>query len=150
MRSSKGSLCSASGRRAALEGARRASVITGVRDASEFAKHCSQAPSPFGSVSNIDENCLYLKRVRPTSAGPHPVMFWIHGGAFFVGQGDDYDPTNLVAAGDGVVTINYRLGPRFHGDPALTAEGDGASETMVSWMQLALHWCRAHRRLRRR
>jgi len=37
-------------------------------------------------------------------------MFWIHGGAFFVGQGDDYDPTNLVAQGMVVVTNQLSAG----------------------------------------
>ena len=43
----------------------------------------------------------------------HPVMFWIHGGAFSFGSGSDamYGPDFLIEQNLLVVTINYRLGP---------------------------------------
>jgi para-nitrobenzyl esterase len=117
-------------------------MFTGVRPAGTLATHCPQIATPFGSAANIAEDCLYLNVYTPTTAGPHPVMFWIHGGAFVYGQSDEYDPTLLVAQGVIVVTINYRLGVLgFLSHPALTAEGGGASGNYgLMDQQFALHW----------
>jgi para-nitrobenzyl esterase len=119
-----------------------AAKFTTTRDASKVATHCPQPASPFGSATNIAEDCLYLNVYTPTTAGPHPVMFWIHGGAFLLGQSDDYDPSALVAQGVVVVTINYRLGALgFMAHPALTTEGGGASGNYgLMDQQFALHW----------
>src|SRR5678816_744908 len=46
--------------------------------------------------------------------GPFPVMVFLYGGGYVVGDAafDLYDGTRLVEAGDVViVTVNYRLGP---------------------------------------
>ncbi|HKU44597.1 MAG TPA: carboxylesterase family protein, partial [Polyangiales bacterium] len=66
----------------------------------------------------------------------------IHGGAFIYGQSDEYDPTNLVAQGVVVVTINYRLGALgFLAHASLTAEGGGASGNYgIMDQQFALRW----------
>jgi len=42
-----------------------------------------------------------------------PVLFWIHGGGFFAGDGTDsfYGPQYLIQKDIVIVTINYRLGP---------------------------------------
>lgn len=58
------------------------------------------------------EDCLFLNVYVPEGgATKKPVMFWIHGGAFIGGSGNQYDPTNLVRKNDViVVTVNYRLG----------------------------------------
>jgi para-nitrobenzyl esterase len=119
-----------------------AAMFTGTRPAIMPGTHCPQIASPFGSGTNIAEDCLYLNVYTPTTAGPHPVMFWIHGGAFAYGQSDEYDPTLLVAQGVVVVTINYRLGALgFLAHPALTAEGGGASGNYgLMDQQFALHW----------
>ena len=87
-----------------------AETLTAVRDATKLATHCPQPASPFGLAANTAEDCLYLNVYTPTTAGPHPVMVWIHGGAFYLGQSDEYDPTPLIKQGVVVVTINYRLG----------------------------------------
>lgn len=96
------------------------------------------------------EDCLFLNVYTPQryiDHGPHnrhPVMVWIHGGALFEGESDDYDPTKLVGDGDViVVTINYRLGVLgFLTHPALTAESpDGASGNYgLMDQQFALQW----------
>jgi len=37
-------------------------------------------------------------------------MFWVHGGAYRYGSGEEYDARILAQQGVVVVTINYRLG----------------------------------------
>jgi para-nitrobenzyl esterase len=86
----------------------------GVRDASTFATHCPQPDTAFGRASNSSEDCLYLNVYRPASAFHRgdklPVMVWIHGGALWLGESEDYNPADLVGRGVVVVTVNYRLG----------------------------------------
>jgi para-nitrobenzyl esterase len=116
-------------------------AFTAERDATKAAPHCAQSGSPFGMAST-SEDCLYLNVYAPTTAGPHPVMFWIHGGALLVGESDEYDATPLVAQGVVVVTINYRLGVLgFVSHPALSAEQAGHSGNYGFMdQQFALHW----------
>jgi len=87
------------------------------------------------------EDCLFLNIWTPsTDEGNRPVMFWIHGGAFIIGTGNDptYDGTALARRGDVVVvTINYRLG--FFGFPYIP----GKIANLGSLDQiLALEWVR--------
>lgn len=92
---------------------------TGVRDALEFGNIAPQEPTkliPIPAGVRISEDCLNLNIWAPTSAPgdkPKPVMFWIHGGAYFIGFSSQavYNGRELAEKGDViVVTINYRLG----------------------------------------
>jgi acetyl esterase/lipase len=50
----------------------------------------------------------------PTTPGPRPVLVWIHGGALIMGQRSDLMPAHrdaYLAAGYGLVAIDYRLAP---------------------------------------
>jgi para-nitrobenzyl esterase len=123
-------------------------TFTAVRDATKLAPHCPQNDTPFGAASK-SEDCLYLNVYTPTTAGPHPVMFWMHGGALFLGQSDEYDATRLVAQGITVVTINYRLGMLgFMSHPSLTAESTAATKSSGNYglmdQQAALKWVQAN------
>lgn len=71
-------------------------------------------------------------------------MVWIHGGAFVIGAGSDYDPTPLVENGNViVVTINYRLGLLgFFAHPALGTEGHLNANYGLMDQQFALKWVR--------
>src|SRR5262245_32932276 len=119
----------------------------GVLDATRFANHCPQGPSPYG-IASLTEDCLYLNVFTPpkTNEGlPHllPVMVWIHGGGLFLGEGNGYDPSRLVAEGVVVVTINYRLGALgVLAHPALTAESSyhGSGNYGLMDQQAALRW----------
>ncbi len=124
-----------------------AALWHGVRDATQFANHCPQPATPFGLPSTT-EDCLYLNVYTPAE-GWHkgkgkPVMVWFHGGAGFLGESDDYDPTKLVENEDViVVTLNYRLGfLGFLAHPALSAEADYHGSGDYGWMdqQAALDW----------
>jgi para-nitrobenzyl esterase len=120
---------------------------TGVLDATQFANHCPQNPSPYG-IASLTEDCLYLNVFTPpkTNQGrPHllPVMVWIHGGGLIVGESDGYDPSRLVAEDVVVVTINYRLGALgFLAHPALSAESSygGSGDYGLMDQQAALRW----------
>lgn len=113
----------------------------GVRTTQSFAPHCAQGPSPFG-VASTSEDCLYLNVFAPKTSGKHPVLVWIHGGAFYLGQSDAYDPTPLVSNDIVVVTINYRLGALgFMSHAALSAEQGGKSGNYgLMDQQAALRW----------
>lgn len=68
------------------------------------------------AISNFTpsgEDCLYLNIYSPKESLNKPVMFWIHGGSFVKGTGneDQLDGTTLAEKEDIiVVSINYRLG----------------------------------------
>ena len=114
-------------------------------DAVKFASHCPQPASPFG-VASLTEDCLYLNVFAParTPANAHlPVMVWIHGGAFTLGESDSYDPDRLVARGVVVVTLNYRLGRLgFFAQPGLDAERHARVNYGLLDQQHALRWVR--------
>lgn len=81
--------------------------------ATSFGSECVQAGAG-------EEDCLFLNIWSPflpedgaSSRDLKPVMFWIHGGAFTSGTGNDptVDGANIASRGDIVlVAINYRLG----------------------------------------
>ena len=120
---------------------------SGVRDATRFAPHCPQSPSPFGQAST-SEDCLFLNVFTPRHqhAGSHfPVMVWIHGGALVTGESNDYDPTALAEDGVTVVTINYRLGALgFLAHPALADANGQSGDYGLMDQQAALRWVRCN------
>jgi para-nitrobenzyl esterase len=94
---------------------------TEVRDASKPATGCAR-----------QEDCLYLNVTKPAAAkagAKLPVMVWIHGGAFAVGDsiqafGAVHDGREFARRDVVLVTINYRLGRAgWFAHPALTKEG---------------------------
>ena len=103
-----------------------------------------------GGIVTGDEDCLYLNLYAPPAAarpsGGWPVMVFIHGGAFTLGAGDNYDPSPLVMAqGMVVVTFNYRLGAfGFLAHPALRAEHPegGSGNFALLDQQALLRWVR--------
>lgn len=60
------------------------------------------------------EDCLYLNIYvpgKPDSKQRLPVIIWIHGGAFYMGNIAKYDPSPLAITGKVIiVSIQYRLG----------------------------------------
>jgi para-nitrobenzyl esterase len=121
----------------------------GIRAATAFAPHCPQPPSGFG-VASTSENCLYLNVFIPAGARHDgrglPVMVWIHGGSYLVGESNDYIPAGLVHRGVIVVTINYRLGALgFLADSALASHAGGPSGNYgLMDQQAAMRWVHAN------
>ncbi|XP_049872482.1 juvenile hormone esterase-like [Pectinophora gossypiella] len=85
----------------------------GVRSATEHGPICYQDDIFLKTGKSGSEDCLYLNiytpAIKPTK--PLPVMFFIHGGGFVCGYGNDdlYGPEFLVREDVILVTINYRL-----------------------------------------
>ncbi len=92
---------------------------TGIRDATLRGPSAPQGPSRLDAVMGIsqfaqNEDCLTVSVWTPAIDDKRrPVFFWLHGGAYQSGGGNQvfYDGGNLAAAGDMVVvSVNYRLG----------------------------------------
>ncbi|KAL0830816.1 hypothetical protein ABMA28_002934 [Loxostege sticticalis] len=85
----------------------------GVRSAKQCGNSCYQFNFITRTRLEGSEDCLYLNVYTPRidQSKPLPVMFWIHGGAFSSGSGDDdvYGPEFLIRNDVVLVTINYRL-----------------------------------------
>jgi para-nitrobenzyl esterase len=86
----------------------------GIRDALGYGNRSLQ-PEPLANpeAPPMAEDCLYLNVTAPAGAVGRPVLFWIHGGGFEMGQGtDEAGDGAAFAASHGIVivTFNYRLG----------------------------------------
>ena len=90
---------------------------TGERDALSFG---ASAPQLRGTVETYfggrdaeqSEDCLTLNVWAPRHDGPHPVLVWIHGGAFLTGAAATpwYSGRPFARSGCVLVSVNYRLG----------------------------------------
>lgn len=123
----------------------------GVRVCDRFSDMCIQNKGFVGMDAFLhhpqSEDCLYLNIWTPAKSPEEklPVHFWIHGGGFQGGLGDEplYQGLSLVAQGEILVTINYRLGALgFMAHPALTAEDENHSSGNFGLLDqiAALRW----------
>ncbi|NAS26328.1 carboxylesterase family protein [Herbidospora sp. NEAU-GS84] len=121
----------------------------GVRDARKPARGCAQPQGlPMDRPSDA-EDCLYLNVTTPAQHpdGPlKPVVVWLHGGHFFLGQGDTWGGRTMAVQGDVVVvTVNYRLGPLgFLTHPGLEPSPAAPGNLGIEDQQAALRWVRAN------
>jgi para-nitrobenzyl esterase len=100
----------------------------GVRDANAFGPRCVQAIGMVRGETPEDEDCLTINVWAPKHGRKMPVMVWIYGGSYLVGEGSDPVFDGSAFARDGVllVTFNYRLGGLgFFAHPALSASVPG-------------------------
>jgi para-nitrobenzyl esterase len=94
------------------------------------------------------EDCLYLNIDTPVHGSDLPVMVWLHGGGFTVGEGlqaDGGTAGDLIARQTGmvVVSMNYRLGQLgFLAHSELTAESsdDASGNYGLMDQTTALRW----------
>ncbi|KAJ0183513.1 hypothetical protein K1T71_001489 [Dendrolimus kikuchii] len=86
----------------------------GIRKATKHGPNCPQIDIFTRENIQGSEDCLYLNVYTPDlkPVTPLPVMFFIHGGGYKSGSGDDqhYGADFLVQHNVVIVTINYRLG----------------------------------------
>ncbi|KAH9641218.1 hypothetical protein HF086_004605 [Spodoptera exigua] len=87
---------------------------TSVRDAISHGATCPQVDINTNGNFSGNEDCLFLNVYTPTLTPktPLPVMFYIHGGYYVKGSGNDdqLGPDFLIDREVVLVTINYRLG----------------------------------------
>jgi para-nitrobenzyl esterase len=124
----------------------------GVRVADSFGNRCMQTnpwPDMIWNSAVENEDCLYLSIWAPRNAENLPVMFWIHGGGFTSGSGDEarHDGSVLASRDTIVVTINYRLGVMgFLAHPELSAESESGSSGNFGLLDMvaALNWVQSN------
>ncbi|SDH50529.1 para-nitrobenzyl esterase [Dyadobacter soli] len=135
---------------------------TGIRDTLTYGPVCPQKPNKGWGMEEYaflyqwndgfqGEDCLRLNIWTP-AVNDHkkrPVMFWMHGGAFFSGSAQEhpsYDGENLSKLGDVVVvSVNHRL--NAFGFLHLVEYGEAyAYSGNVGMLDLveALEWVRDH------
>jgi para-nitrobenzyl esterase len=121
---------------------------SGIRNASQYAPTCLQAPNLFAPPGPQSEDCLYLNVSTPTLSpdAKRPVLVWIHGGGLTEDGALNYDGSKLAATGTVVVTINYRLGALgFLAHPAFASRRDGPTGNYGFMdQQAALHWVKGN------
>lgn len=131
-----------------------AGAWAGIADAGEFGPAAPQRPNPAvplagGDDARMDEDCLFLNVVRPSSPSPsgrlRPVMVWLHGGAYAVGATSQlvYRGDALATRGDVVVvTVGYRLGALGFLDLRAAGVNDAETNVALRDVLLALRWVR--------
>lgn len=86
----------------------------------------------YASVSQAQMLDIYL----PQSNGPHPLIMYVHGGAFKFGDKKRNEATSafefLLAAGYALASINYRL------------SGEAKFPALIEDVKTAVRWLRAH------
>ncbi|KAF2790340.1 carboxylesterase type B [Melanomma pulvis-pyrius CBS 109.77] len=88
---------------------------TSVISAASFGSACYQTANSgpgFGPLVKGVEDCLFLNVYAPANASKLPVLVWIHGGGYGVGDGTQ-NLTDIIAANENGfvgVSIQYRLG----------------------------------------
>jgi para-nitrobenzyl esterase len=128
-------------------------VWAGVRQASSFAMSCMQdatAAKLFNAPEGVSEDCLYLNVWTPAKSASEslPVMVWIYGGGFLLGQTSVplYDGTKLAEKGAVIVSVAYRVGAfGFLAHPDLSREsGKGSGNYGLQDQIAGLQWVKAN------
>ncbi|HTX76623.1 MAG TPA: carboxylesterase family protein [Terracidiphilus sp.] len=136
------------------KGPQPAAKWKGERDATKFGAHCAQNPVFADMIfqdAGASEDCLFLNVYAPATADKNsalPVMFWIHGGGYSGGSGDEprHNGDFLPLKGVVLVTINYRLGVfGFLASSDLAKEqGGSAGNYGLMDMVAALQWVKSN------
>ncbi|XP_014236579.1 esterase E4-like [Trichogramma pretiosum] len=113
-----------------------------IRDATTHGPMCAQVDSQTQRLKG-SEDCLYLNVYTRDLDGRAPVLFWIHGGAFMYGNGNDesFGPDFFLQKDVVLVTINYRLG--VLGFLNLQTEEISGNQGLKDQV-MALKWVQSH------
>lgn len=114
----------------------------GVKETVEFGPGPIQG---FGKSDAFSEDCLYLNVWTPSKSPKEklPVLVWIYGGGFSMGNSAGNDGSELARKGVVLVSMNYRVGQMgFFAHPELSAENpEGVSGNYGILDQIAaLEW----------
>ena len=114
----------------------------GVKETVEFGPGPIQG---FGKSDAFSEDCLYLNVWTPAKSPKEklPVLVWIYGGGFSMGNSAGNDGSELARKGVVLVSMNYRVGQMgFFAHPELSAENpEGVSGNYGILDQIAaLEW----------
>jgi carboxylesterase type B len=86
---------------------------TSIISAASFGSQCPQSFfNPKGENGPGSEDCLFLNVFAPNNAANLPVLVWIHGGGYGLGNGQE-DLSPIISTNNGSfigVAIQYRLG----------------------------------------
>jgi para-nitrobenzyl esterase len=111
---------------------------SGTRDALVPGSSCPQA------TQTKTEDCLFLNVTVPSpqTRANMPVLVFVHGGGFALGEGATTDASALAATGNFiVVTVNYRLGILgYLANSALDSGSGGIGNFGLQDQQAALRW----------
>ncbi len=132
----------------------------GTHDATRIGADCVQAlgrEAILGGGGGLvvgKEDCLFVNVYAPAFPDQvrdderrKPVMVYLHGGAFTIGAGANYDPSRLAVQQDRVVvTVNFRLGALgWLAHSGFEAEGSGVGGNFgLMDQQAALRWVQAN------
>ncbi|KAK4625568.1 Carboxylesterase 1E [Fulvia fulva] len=120
-------------------------------DATTFPAECPQNPNSSGRIQAVNqtgtsEDCLFLNVYTPSNATePLPVHFWIHGGGYGTGNGQQDLQTFINTNGNrfvGVI-IQYRLGA-FGFLSSDEVYRKGVVNAGILDQVLALQWVQSH------
>jgi para-nitrobenzyl esterase len=126
---------------------------TGVKQATTFGASCMQDANlmkVFSAPPAMSEDCLYLNVWTPakTAGDKIPVMVWIYGGGFAIGQTSvpSYDGARLAEKGVVLVSVAYRVGAfGFLAHPELSKESSkGSGNYGLQDMIAGLRWVQAN------
>lgn len=114
----------------------------GIKETVEFGPGPIQG---FGKSDAFSEDCLYLNVWTPAKSPKEklPVLVWIYGGGFSMGNSAGNDGSELARKGVVLVSMNYRVGQMgFFAHPELSAENpEGVSGNYGILDQIAaLEW----------
>jgi len=117
----------------------------GVRDATSYASQAIQTPMNPDAPSEVvgSEDCLHLNVWTPSLEGSYPIVFWVHGGAFVMGDGN-IDGASLAEQGAVVVSVNYRIGTLGYLYLEDIAPGIVDTNLALRDLRLALDWVHAN------
>ena len=122
----------------------------GVRQATKFGHICMQIvprPNDAPPLTTPSEDCLYINVWAPRGHGTSllPVMVWMYGGGFVIGDGSPkvYDGSVFAEKGLVFVSFNYRLNRfGFFAFPALLKEVGPHGSYGIMDQIAALKWVR--------
>ncbi|EAU81841.2 carotenoid ester lipase [Coprinopsis cinerea okayama7 len=131
----------------------------GLKDASRFGAACPQQsvlpgfpPNGKDTFTNQSEDCLFVNVIKPAyipSKQKLPVLVWIYGGGFMLGDTSSYDGTPIVersmTLGTPViyVSINYRMSA-YGFLPGKEAKEAGIGNIGILDQVAGLEWVQKH------